>query len=129
MPLLPLQRINNKNSLQMETISFDQLPTAVSLLTKEVVELKQLILQSREQEPQEPCELLFTIQEAADFMRLSVPTMYSKVSKGELPSMKRGKRLYFSRSELMSYIKQGRRSSNDELEAKAEAYFNEKKNK
>jgi excisionase family DNA binding protein len=62
-------------------------------------------------------------------MRLSVPTMYSKVSKGELPSMKRGKRLYFSRSELMSYIKQGRRSSNDELEAKAEAYFNEKKNK
>jgi excisionase family DNA binding protein len=107
----------------METITFDQLPTAVSLLTKEVGELKQLIIQGIEQQAHEPQELLFTIQEAADFMRLSVPTIYSKVSKGELPSMKRGKRLYFSRSELMSYIKEGRRSSNEELDAQAQAYL------
>ena len=54
-------------------------------------------------------ERLLTIQEAAEFLSLSVPTLYSKVSKGELPVMKRGKRLYFSRTELMEYIKQGRK--------------------
>ena len=107
----------------MESITFEQLPNAVNLLKKEVVELKQLIIRGMEHQETEPQELLFTIQEAADFLRLSVPTMYSKVSKGELPSMKRGKRLYFSRSELMSYIKQGRRSSNEELDEQAQTYL------
>jgi excisionase family DNA binding protein len=107
----------------MEAITFEQLPNAVNLLPKEVFELKQLIIRGMEHQETEPQELLFTIQEAADFLRLSVPTMYSKVSKGELPSMKRGKRLYFSRSELMSYIKQGRRSSNEELDAQAQTYL------
>jgi len=111
----------------METITFDQLPTAVSLLTKEVGELKQLIQRGIDQRAPEPQELLLTIQEAADFLRLSVPTMYSKVSRGELPSMKRGKRLYFSQSELLSYIKEGRRSSNDELHAQAQAYLSSHK--
>jgi len=48
---------------------------------------------------------LLTIQQAAEFLSLSVPTLYSKVSKGELPVMKRSKRLYFSRIQLMEYLK------------------------
>ena len=72
-------------------------------------------------------EQLLTIQEAAEFLSLTVPTMYSKVSKGELPVMKRGKRLYFSRTELMEYIKEGRKKSNAEIEQEAEAYLLNKK--
>jgi len=68
-------------------------------------------------------EQLLTIQEAAEFLRLTVPTMYSKVSKGELPVMKRGKRLYFSRTELLEYLKGGRKKSNAEIEAEAKAYL------
>lgn len=114
----------------MEAMTFEQLPNAVSLLTKEVVELKQLIIKGIEHQEADSQDLLLTIQEAAEFLKLSVSTIYSKVSNGELPSMKRGKRLYFSRSELMSYIKQGRRSSNKELEAQAQAYLsNNKKRK
>lgn len=56
-----------------------------------------------------PEDVIMTIQEAAEFLSLTVPTMYSKVSKGELPFMKRGKRLYFSRTELMEYVKAGRK--------------------
>lgn len=111
----------------MEPITFDQLPTAVSQLAKDVGELRQLIQKGIDQRAPEPQELLLTIQEAAGFLRLSVPTMYSKVSRGELPSMKRGKRLYFSQSELLSYIKEGRRSSNDELDAQAQAYLSSHK--
>jgi len=68
-------------------------------------------------------EQLLTIQEAAEFLSLAVPTIYSKVSKGELPVMKRSKRLYFSRTELLEYIKEGRKKSNAEIEQEAKAYL------
>jgi len=76
-----------------------------------------------EQRPTDQPEQLLTIQEAAEFLSLSVPTIYSKVSKGELPFMKRGKRLYFSSTELLDYIKTGRQKSNAEIEQEAEAYL------
>ncbi len=69
---------------------------------------------------------LLTIQEAAEFLSLTVPTMYSKVSKGELPVMKRSKRLYFSRTELLEYLKDGRKKSNAEIEQEAETYLKKK---
>lgn len=68
-------------------------------------------------------EQLLTIQGAAQFLNLTVPTIYSKVSKGELPVMKRSKRLYFSSTELMEYLKEGRKKSNAEIEQEAEAYL------
>ncbi len=74
-------------------------------------------------EPNDQQERLLTIQEAADFLSLTVPTMYSKVSKGELPVMKRSKRLYFSRTELLDYLKEGRKKSNAEIEQEAKAYL------
>ena len=110
----------------METLTFDQLPNAVTMLIKEVSELKSLFIE-RQETPITPPEQLLTIQEAAEFLSLAVPTIYSKVSKGELPVMKRGKRLYFSRTELMEYVKAGRKKSNAEIEQEAEAYLLNKK--
>lgn len=73
--------------------------------------------------PTEQPEQLLTVQEAAQFLNLTVPTIYSKVSKGELPVMKRSKRLYFSSTELMEYLKEGRKKSNAEIEQEAKAYL------
>ncbi|MFN3761268.1 MAG: helix-turn-helix domain-containing protein [Algoriphagus aquaeductus] len=64
-----------------------------------------------------------SISEAADFLNLSVPTLYSKVSRGQLPVMKRGKRLYFSLPELSDYLKAGRKKSNEEIAAEADQYL------
>ena len=110
----------------MEALTFEQLPTAVTLLTKEVSELKELLLKKSEQ-PTQPQEELLTIQQASELLNLSVPTLYSKVSKGELPVMKRSKRLYFSRTELIEYLKAGKRKSFAEIEAEADAYLSNKK--
>jgi len=107
----------------METLTFDQLPNAVTMLIKEVSELKRLLIEKQEQTPIIPPEQLLSIQQASEFLSLSVPTLYSKVSKGELPVMKRSKRLYFSRTELMEYIKEGRKKSNAEIEQEAKAYL------
>ena len=109
-----------------KVLTFDQLPKAVTMLTKEVSELKRLLIEKQEQ-PTETPEQLLTVQEAAQFLNLTVPTMYSKVSKGELPFMKRSKRLYFSSTELLEYIKAGRNKSISEIEQEAEAYLANKK--
>lgn len=106
-----------------ENLTFDQLPKAVTMLTKEVSDLKKLLLEKCEQHPTEAPEQLLSIQEAARFLNLTVPTIYSKVSKGELPVMKRSKRLYFSRTELLDYLKEGRKKSNAEIEAEASDYL------
>lgn len=103
--------------------TFDQMPQDVATLTKEVRELKQLILNLSNQQATSPAEKLLTIQEAADFLNLSVPTIYSKVSRGELPVMKRGKKLHFSSTELMQYLKDGRKKTNSEIETEAQNYL------
>ena len=105
----------------MENLTFEQLPTAVTMLTEKVSELTRLITQQQAQtSTKEQPEKLLTIQQAAEYLSLSVPTIYSKVSKGELPVMKRSKRLYFSQVELLDYLKHGRRKSIAELEQEAE---------
>lgn len=111
----------------MENLTFESLPQAVTMLTKEVSELKRLLTDRQEQTPTTQTEKLLSIQEAAEFLNLTVPTMYSKVSKNEIPFMKRSKRLYFSSVQLMEYIKDGRKKSNAEIEAEAEAYLSNNK--
>lgn len=110
----------------IEHLTFEELPKAVTMLTNEVGELRRLLTQ-RQPEPVEQPEKLLTIQEAAGYLNLSVPTVYSKVSRGELPVMKRGKRLYFSKIELLEYLKGGRKKSVCEIEAEAGAYLANKK--
>lgn len=108
-------------------LTFEQLPSAVTLLTKEISELKTLLLNSSKEKSPEKQDELLSIQQAAKLLNLSVPTLYSKVSKNELPFMKRSKRLYFSHTELIDYLKAGKRKSSAEIEAEADAYLSNKK--
>ncbi|MFT4534658.1 MAG: excisionase family DNA binding protein [Saprospiraceae bacterium] len=107
----------------IENLTFNDLPKAVTMLTKEVSELKNLLIVKQEHPPTKQSEQLLTVRETAKFLKIADSTIYSKVSKGELPVMKRGKRLYFSTSELMQYIKEGRKKSNAQIEAEAQAYL------
>jgi excisionase family DNA binding protein len=112
----------------IENLTFDQLPKAVTMLTNEISELKKLLLENREQLTIEQPEKFLNIQEASKFLNLAVATVYSKVSRKELPCMKRGKRLYFSNTELINYIQEGRKKSKAELQDEADTYlFNTKK--
>ena len=82
--------------------------------------------QPQQVEPTDHSDQLLTIQQAAEFLRLSVPTLYSKCSKSELPYMKRSKRLYFSREQLTEYIKAGRKLTNAEIQQQADQYLTSK---
>lgn len=108
----------------MATISFNDLPLAVTELTKKVDELYKVITNVQ---PQETTDQFLTVEQAADFLTLSVPTIYSKVSRRELPYMKRGKRLYFARKDLEAYLQGGRVKTVKEIEAEADQFLSSKK--
>jgi excisionase family DNA binding protein len=106
-----------------KNLTHDTLPQGVTTLLKELREFKNLFIQEQKDTPNEHPEKPLNVQEAAQFLNLTVATIYSKVSKGELPVMKRSKRLYFSSAELLAYIKDGRKKSNAEIEQESEAYL------
>jgi len=102
-------------------ITFNELPRAISQLYDKLTGIEQLLL-SRELSTKTESDQLLTVQETADFLHLSVPTIYGLNSKGELPACKRGKRLYFSKQELTNWIKAGRKKTNSEIQAEADVY-------
>ena len=108
----------------METITFEQLPQAVTTLIEKVSKIEELVTEKSTQTEQ--TEKFLTIEEAAKFLDLTVQTVYVKVHRGELPVMKRGKRLYFSDIELVEYLKAGRKKTNAEIDAEAETYLKKK---
>ncbi len=69
---------------------------------------------------------LLTVEQAAEFLHLSVPTIYGLISKGEIPVMKRSKRCYFTKADLLDYLKHGRKSSVLETAKKADDYITRK---
>lgn len=110
--------------MNVENLSFDQLPKAVAMLLDEIKELKKLITtHTATAEPSEPQDELMNVEQTAEFLNLSVPTIYGKVHRRELPVMKRGNRLYFSKFELLDYLKQGRQQTMQEIEDEAGSYL------
>lgn len=102
----------------MEPITFDQLPQAVSQLHNRLSHIEHL-LQNVNHPPANKDELL-TISQAAQFLNLSIPTIYGKVSRKEIPVNKQGKRLYFYKSELADWIKAGCKKTIVEIRQEAE---------
>lgn len=113
----------------MTELTFDKLPQAVAQLMDDVGLIKQLLTE-KGNNSQLTGDQLLTIQEAAQVLHLSVPTIYGLVHRKEIPVCKKGKRLYFSKDELTAYIKSGRKKTKSEIESEAEQLFvNAKKKK
>ncbi|MGA2406637.1 MAG: helix-turn-helix domain-containing protein [Bacteroidales bacterium] len=72
-------------------------------------------------------EEFLTVQETAKFLKLSVPTVYTMIHEKRIPFMKRSKRCYFSKADLVNYLKEGRKKSAGEISAAADDYINKKK--
>ena len=110
----------------MEQITFEQLPKAVIQLYNKLDRIESLLAEALPLIHPESDKFL-TVHEAANFLDLAAPTIYSLVSKGEIPVNKRGKRLYFSKMELEEWVKAGRKKTNSEIAEEAENYFLNKK--
>ena len=58
---------------------------------------------------------LLTMEQACEFLNLAKQTLYGFTSKRIIPFSKRGKKLYFKKSELEEWVSFGKHKSIDEL--------------
>ncbi|TDH23978.1 DNA-binding protein [Segetibacter sp. 3557_3] len=109
----------------MDALTFDQLPQAVRQLYDKLTTIEQLLREETSSSEKE--DELLTITEAAKFLNLSIPTLYGKVSRREIPVNKQGKRLYFYKSELIEWIKQGRKKTTAEVREETDLFLASRK--
>lgn len=110
-------------------LTFDQLPYEVTMLRNEISELKHLLTKKQEQPANEQAKQWLDLNDLIQYdpEKRTKPTWYSKISKGEVPYHKRGKKVYFLKAEIDNWLKSGKQKSNAEIEAEAEAYLSNNK--
>ncbi len=74
-------------------------------------------------------EDILSFREGCAFLNIAEPTGYAKVSKREVPYMKRGKFIYFSKKQLTEWLHSGRKKTIEELDAEATKYITKKSKK
>jgi excisionase family DNA binding protein len=112
----------------MEILTFDKLPEAVTMLTKEVSELKRLLIEKQSKPPTEADRWL-DLNELCDYHpdKPSKPTVYGWVNAGAIPVHKGGKKLRFLKSEIDLWLRQGRKKTFAETATEAEQYLKTKR--
>ena len=72
-------------------------------------------------------DVFVCIDETVKMVHLSKATIYGLTHRKEIPFHKRGKRLYFLKSEILDWIKSGKQESKSELELRADEYLSKKR--
>lgn len=97
----------------MKPFTFDQIPKMMNKLYEKMEHIEKMLSAFPQLQLQN--DELLTIAEASQLLKLAIPTIYSKVSRNEIPVNKQGKRLYFYKSELIEWIRSGRVKTNEEV--------------
>ena len=99
----------NKNNL-----TFNDLPMVVAELRDEVVGMKVALLDLQKGQNKQNMERVrrtMNVEEAADYLRMPVNTLYMKLQKGEVPGSKPGKRWVLFNDELDKWLEVKRRNA------------------
>ena len=108
--------------MNVNEISFENLPKAVAHLVSEVEELKLLVEKGQTTIlPQKRVPI--GIEQACLIIGKAKPTVYALVRKRMLPCYKNGKKLYFFEDELLEWITRGKKKTLREIENEAMAEF------
>ncbi len=106
-----------------EKPKFEDIPYNIMEIKNEMSEIKDMIknLNTNVIKPNILC-----VQGAAEYLGLSTSTIYTKVSKREIPFRKRGKKLYFLEEELENFIRDGKALGIEEIEEQAANFLESK---
>ena len=66
---------------------------------------------------------LMTIKDVANYLNLSIPTIYGYTAKKNIPHYKRGKKLYFDKNDIDEWILEGRQKTIRDIERLADDYI------
>lgn len=113
----------------MEPTSFDTMPKAIDELRNGQNRLEELVSKLLQQHPPKDKEEFITLKQVCALTGYAPPTIYGLIGKNAIPHFKKGQRLFFERAAILSWIKEGKRKSNAEIEASADERLAGKRNK
>ena len=91
-----------------------------SLSVEEYIALNQEILsaiKSPEAEIERNNTEIMNIDQAAVYLKMAKQTVYSMISRRLLPYFKRGKRVFFRKNELLTWLEKGRKFTKEEIQS------------
>jgi len=106
-------------------IRLNELETLIQNSVERAMTAKHLKQTSSSQQANEWFDLNELIE--YDPEKRTKPTWYSKISKGEVPYHKKGKKVYFLKSEIDKWLRAGKCMTTSEIEAEADAFLANKK--
>ena len=101
--------------MDVNEISFENLPKAVAFLSHQIEELKTIVKNKDTIEINNKKNPI-SIEEACAILKKAKPTLYTLVRKRQIPHYKNGKKLYFYEDELLDWIAQGKRKTIQEID-------------
>ena len=105
----------------MEKLTFEQLPEAIALLLEKVTRIELLLAKGKGSDDQ--FKQMLTTNEAAEYMGVSLSTMYKMTHRRELPVYKpSGGKVYLKREDINTYLSKHRLMSQEEIEKEAINY-------
>lgn len=120
-------RINNMDKKSLENLSFNDMPKAVAFLIDKVLMLSDQIAEIRANMGNTTSDEWMTIDDLTNYLpdKPSNQTVYSWVGQKIIPYHKLGKRLYFLKSDIDLWLKNGRRKTAAEIAKEAMARYEE----
>lgn len=108
--------------------TFEQIPEIIARLDEKLCRIENILVNNQGM-IKDNADYPMTVEEAANFLSLARATIYSLVGQKKIPVFKQGKRLYFSKQELTSWIKTGRKKTGIEIDEEAKRYVMTNKRK
>ncbi|MDR6919481.1 helix-turn-helix domain-containing protein [Chryseobacterium sp. 2987] len=107
--------------------TFEQIPSILKRIENRLDKVEQML--SVRIQKEFPEEDFIGAKEACRILKLSLPTLYSKVCQREVPFYKKGNRLHFSKAELLNWIQEGKKKSLDQINQEANDLMNKNNRK
>lgn len=105
-------------------ITFEQTQKDVAEVKKYLKELKAFLENKEKQQPKTDDPK--NIDEISNFTGYTKPTIYGYCQKNEIPYHKKNGRLFFFKSEIIDWIKEGKQKTIIEVEADADTLLSNK---
>ena len=97
-----------------DVLTFDDLPKVVAELRDEVIGMKVLMLDLQKQQTHQMMKRVrrtMNVEEAAEYLRMPLNTLYMKLQRGEVPGTKPGKRWVLFNDELDKWLEVNRKNA------------------
>ena len=101
--------------MEKQELTFNDLPLVVAQLRDEVMGLRALLLKQQEENKKhlvrENRHKPMTVEEAAEYTRIPIGTLYMKLGDGTIPATKPGKRYVLYQDELDKWLEANRKNA------------------